>query len=99
MVSEVFEDYPANQIEALMWAVIAQMAAAGQRRPPNRGMVNDIYAVSRLLPYCDGMLVDNECRALLQNIPDRYALGFATRLWSPNNSGELSDYLRELESQ
>ena len=36
--SDAFNDYPANRISSLMWAVIGQQAATGRRRPPNRGI-------------------------------------------------------------
>jgi hypothetical protein len=54
-----------------MFAAIAHRAANGQRKPPNRGMANDIGVVSTLLPYCDAMFIDNGCLSLLQNIPKR----------------------------
>jgi len=95
--SDVLKDCPAERIAALMWAVIGQRAANGQKRPPNRGMVNDIGVVSALLPYCDAMLVDNETRALLDNIPNAHALPFKTRLFSYSNGHELIAYCHELE--
>jgi hypothetical protein len=62
-------------------------------------MTNDIKVVSTLLPYCDAMLVDNECRALLGNIPQRYALGYPTKLFSRNNGEEFLAYLKQIEAE
>jgi hypothetical protein len=98
LTSSAFRDAPSNRIEALMWAVIAHRAANGQRRPPNRGMINDISVVSSLLPYCDAMFIDNECRGLLANIPVRHRPTYATRLFSRNNSDDFLSYLREIET-
>jgi hypothetical protein len=82
-----------------MFAVIAYQAANGRTRPPNRGMSNDIKVVSSLMPYCDAMLVDNECRAMLANIPKAHALGYPTTVFSPAMGTEFLDYLRAIESQ
>src|SRR5437667_6213231 len=91
--SEASKNYPVNQLGSLLWAVIAQRAAAGQRRPPNRGMVNDINTVSSLLPFCDAMLVDNECRALIGNIPQRHQWSYPTLVFSPDTGAEFLAYL------
>ena len=96
--SEAFRDTPTNRISTRMFASIAHQAANGRTRPPNRGMSNDINVVSSLMPYCDAMLVDNECRAMLANIPKAHALGYPTRVFSPATGTEFLDYLRLIES-
>ena len=50
--SDALKSVPFNRLRSLLWAVIAQKAVAGQRRPPNRGTLYDIQFVSVLLPYC-----------------------------------------------
>lgn len=96
--SDTFRDTPANRISTLMYASIAHRAANGQKKPPNRGMANDIGIVSTLLPYCDAMFVDNECRALLQNIPQKYALGYATKVFSLRDGDAFVEYLKNIET-
>jgi hypothetical protein len=98
VASEAFKNTPANRLSALMWAVIAHQAANGRTKPINKGMNNDIDTVATLLPYCDAMLVDRECAALLGNIPGRYPIGFETRIFSPANRQEILDYLRSIEA-
>lgn len=95
--SDAFKDFPASDIATRMWAVIAQKAANGQRKPPNQGTVNDINIVSALLPYCDAMFVDNKCRALLNDIPAEYAFTYPTRLFSPNTGSAFIAYLKDIE--
>jgi hypothetical protein len=97
--SDAFMDFPASRIESSLWAVIGQQASQGRQKPLNRGMVNDINVVASLLPYCDAMFIDNECRGLLSNIPQKHALGYPTRVFSPNNKADFIDYLREIENQ
>lgn len=96
--SDVFRDVPANRISTLMFAAIAHRAANGQKKPPNRGMANDIGVVSTLLPYCDAMFIDNECLSLLENIPKRYAIDYPARLFSPRSGDAFLDYLKNIEA-
>jgi hypothetical protein len=98
LASDAYKDTPSNRISTLMWAVIAHQAANGRKHPPNRGMPNDIDTVSTLLPYCDAMLVDNECAAILGNIPKRFALGYDAKVFSPTKKAEFLDYLRQIEA-
>jgi hypothetical protein len=95
--SEPFKDTPANRIATRFFASIAHRAANGQKKPPNRGMANDIGIVSTLMPYCDAMFIDNECRAMLENIPKRHALAFPARIFSPRDGDTFLAYLKEVE--
>src|SRR5260370_42636779 len=66
--SGAINEAPFNVIAASMYASLAQKAAAGQKKVPNRGTFTDVNILSTLLPYCDAMFMDNGCRALLQDI-------------------------------
>ena len=94
--SGVMNEAPFNIIAASMYASLAQKAASGQKRPPNQGTINDVNMVSTLLPYCDGMFVDNECRALWQDIPRDFKLPFTCALFSPNIGDAFLRYLGRL---
>jgi hypothetical protein len=92
----VMNDAPFNVIAASLFASLSQKAAAGQKRPPNQGTNNDVNMLSTLLPYCDAMFVDNECRALWQNIPRNYKLPYPCALFSPNIGDEFLQYLNKI---
>ena len=79
-----------------MFAAIAMLAAVGKKEPPNEGMTPDIETVAHLLPYCDAMFMDNECRSLLLNVPLALRPPEASRVYSLNNSAELLEILRSL---
>ena len=95
--SDSFRDTPVNRISARLFASIAHRAANGQRKPPNRGMANDIGIVSSLMPYCDAMFIDNECRAMLENIPNKHALAFPARVFSLRDGDAFLAYLSDIE--
>ena len=92
----VMNDAPFNVIGASLFASLSQKAAAGRKRPPNQGTSNDVDMLSTLLPYCDAMFVDNECRALWQDIPRDYKLPYPCALFSPNIGDEFLAYLRRI---
>jgi hypothetical protein len=92
----VMNDAPFNVIRASLFASLSRKAAGGQKRPPNRGTSNDVDMLSTLLPYCDAMFVDNECRALWQDIPLDYKLPYPCALFSPNIRDEFLAYLRTI---
>lgn len=94
--SNAIDEAPFNTIGAAMYASLAMKAASGQKRIPNQGTVTDVNIVSTLLPYCDAMFMDNECRALLKDIPKKYALPYPCKVFSLNTGTEFIRYLREI---
>jgi hypothetical protein len=89
---------PFVKLQSMMYAAIAMRAAAGQKEPPNEGMTTDIETVAYLLPYCDAMLMDNDCRALLLNIPTALRPAEVARVYSLNSRTEFLDYLRSIRA-
>lgn len=87
---------PVSIIGASMLASLAVKAAAGQKELPNQGTATDIRLVSMLLPYCDAMFVDNKTRALLQDIPKKFALPYPCRVFSLNSGADFIRYLIEI---
>jgi hypothetical protein len=90
---------PFLKLQAMMYAAIAMRAAAGQREPPNEGMTTDIDNVAHLLPYCDAMFLDKECRALMLNVPMRVRPDDAKRLYSMQVKEEFLAFLREIRDR
>jgi len=89
---------PFLKIMALLFAGAARKAAAGQRRPPTRGFSTDVRMISTLLPCCDGILVDNECAALLREQPLVHEVDFGAKVFSLNARSDLVDWLDTVES-
>ncbi len=96
--SGAMNETPSNIISASMWASLAMQAAAGQKTPPDEGMVTDIDIVSALLPYCDAMFVDRKCRSLLFDIPKTHKLPYQCRVFSMANKDEFLQYLRDVRA-
>ncbi len=94
--SNAIDEAPFSVIGAAMYASLSRKAASGQKRIPNRGTANDVEIVSTLLPYCDAMFMDNECRALLQDIPKSHALPYRCRVFSPKTGTDFIRYLTEI---
>lgn len=97
--SKQFRNTPVNKISTRLFALIANTAANGQRRPPDQGMANDIDVVSAYLPYCDAMLIDNRVRAMLTTLPKRHGLDYPCRVFSRNNGDDFLAYLRSIEQE
>ena len=96
--SDKFRDMPVNLIATRLYAMIAYKAVNGQKRRPSPGMSKDIEIISTLMPYCDAMFIDNECRSLLENTPRKYALDFPTRVFSQNIGDKFIKYLQDIEA-
>lgn len=90
---------PFVKLQAMLFAAIAMSAAGGKKEPPNAGMTTDIETVAHLLPYCDAMFMDNECRALLMKIPSALRPPEAARVYSLNSRTEFLEYLRSLRAE
>jgi hypothetical protein len=85
--SDTIDNTPFNLVGAAMFASLSRKAAGGQKRRPSQGMGNDVEVISALLPYCDAMFVDNECRELLRAIPKEYKFPFRCQVFSYNTRG------------
>ena len=96
--SDVLLDIPFNEIASLIWAAVARKISAGQKRMPDGAMDQDIETISNLLPYCDALLIDRECHALLSEEPVRTRLEkYNTRVFSASNIREFMDFLDGIE--
>lgn len=85
---------PFNEINALLMAKLARHARMGQMRPPDRGMWNDIKAISAFLPYCDAMFLDNYCAALLR---EDSLIKYPIKIFSKKTGIQFISYLANLE--
>lgn len=99
LASTDIEYVPFTRIASSLYAAIAQKAANGMKRLPNMGMANDVNMISTLLPYCDAMFVDNECRGYLDDGNVRRKLKYGTQIFSYNNRAEFIRYLDDAESE
>ena len=98
--SEVQLEMPSNRLRAMLLASVAREAANGAKRPPNRGTLSDIAAVSLFLPYCDAMLVDNKVAALLRSQRLAKEVGrYRCRVFSWRSRDFLVAWLHEIEQQ
>jgi hypothetical protein len=61
-------------------------------------MITDIRVVSTLLPYCDGMFVDNFCRSILSEIPTKHKLPHKTLVFSSKTLGDFLQYLHGIRT-
>jgi hypothetical protein len=98
-LSPEIKQVPSVKISSMLYAAIARKAAAGQKRPPSRGMATDVEAISVLLPYCDAMFVDKECHALLRERPLCDSIDYGTLVFSLNNKQDFLDYLNRIETE
>lgn len=95
--SEYLRDIPFIKISAMLYAALARKAASGRVNPPNLGMTGDIEVISTLLPYCDAMFVDNECRGYLNEKPLCEEINYGTKIFSQRIKNEFLNYLEEIE--
>jgi hypothetical protein len=95
---ETLDHIPYVRTSCMLYAALARKAQAGQVRPPNRGMINDVHVVSTLLPYCVAMFLDNEMAGLLGEEPLRTRLDWGTRIFSRNTRGPFLEYLDEIRA-
>jgi len=99
LTSPSLKDVPFIRISSMLYAALARKAASGRKKPPNQGMANDIEVISLLLPYCDAMFMDNECRAYLTERPLSESVDcYHTEIFSQNTKEEFLQYLNTIES-
>lgn len=96
--SEVFEDTPYIRISSMLLAAMARKAASGRKKLPSRGFWTDVQIISTLLPYCDAMFIDNECRGFLAERPLCNKINYETKVFSHTNKDEFLSYLDDIKS-
>ncbi len=94
--SSQFENVPIHKISSMMFAATARQFAAGRKKPLTQGFSNDIGIISSIMPYCDAMFVDDECRNLFNENPLKTKLNYGAKLFSHSNREAFLAYLEEL---
>ena len=97
--SEEFESAPFIKIASILYAAMARKAATGKKKLPTRGFVTDVQIISTLLPYCDAMFIDKECRNFLMERPLCDEIDYGTRMFSLGNRNEFINYLDNIKSE
>jgi len=98
LYSETFEDAAYIKIASMLYAAMTRRAAhQGRKKPPGRGFFNDVKVISTLLPYCDAMFIDNECRTLLLEKPLCDDINYGTKVFSLKNKEEFLKYLEQIK--
>lgn len=95
--SDELGDIPFLKNQALLYAGVASQFASGRKKRINNGFVSDVEVISTLAPYCDAMIVDQECHNLLLSKPIANRFVGDCRFFSMRNKEELLSYLRDLE--
>ena len=97
LYTETFENAAHIEIASMLYAAMARRANKGKKEPPGRGFLNDIEVISTLLPYCDAMFIDNECRSLLLEKPLCDDISYSTKVFSLSNKEEFLEYLDQIK--
>jgi len=97
--SQIFEDTPYIKISSMLYAAMARQAASGRKKLPTRGFMTDVKIISTLLPYCDAMFIDNECRNFLTERPLCDEISYGTKVFSLADKNEFISYLENIKSK
>ena len=96
--SDLCRQLPHHRISAYLFAATAKRVIGGQKTIINKGMMNDIRAISAYAPYLDAMFVDKTSAQLLQERPLLEDLEYKARIFSFANRDDFMAYLEELEA-
>ena len=84
-INDIYQLY-FNKIYAALISVAARQYCSNKIKERNVSLLNDLETISILLPYCDVMIVDNECREFLnQNDAKKHIYPCKTKIFSKNN--------------
>lgn len=95
--SEELKKLPYVKISSALFASLAREAAQGRKKPPTKGMMNDIEVIASYAPFCDALFIDNECRRFLSNRDVKNKYDISSKVFSRDNKEEFIDYLDEIE--
>ena len=77
---------------------MARRAVQGQKTIVNKGLMNDVRAISCYAPYVDAMFIDKECAQLLRERPLIDDLEYKVRIFSLVQPDAFLSYLDEIEN-
>lgn len=90
-------EQPHHRISSYIFAALAKRVVNGKKRV-NRGMMNDVRAISIYAPYVDAMFIDKECADLLTEPKLVADLNYKARIFSFANPDAFLSYISELEA-
>lgn len=96
--SDANVNLPHHQISSYLFAGVARRVILGQKTIINKGLMNDIRAISCYAPYVDAMFVDKGCEQLLSERPISDDLRYKARIFSLSGTEAFLSYLDELEA-
>jgi len=97
LTSESLKNIPYVQISSMLFASLAREASLGRKKPPTKGMMNDIETIACYAPYCDAMFIDKECRRLLNQGITETGYKPHMSIFSRDNKDEFLEYLDAIE--
>lgn len=97
MASENIKNIPYVQISSILFASLAREGSLGRKKPPTKGMMNDIETIACYASYCDAIFIDNECRRLLNQGLKETGYKLKTKVFSQDNKDEFIKYLDGIE--
>lgn len=89
---------PQHRISSYLFAGLARRIVNNQRAP-DKGMMNDIQAISTYGPYVDAMFVDKMCENLLREQPLARDLKMKAKFFSMRTGEDFLAYLDGLAAQ
>lgn len=101
LTSPIMRELPFIKISSALQAAAFRKYCAGQKDIPkerNPSILTDIETISAVMPFCDAMMIDNECRNYLHEPSTRELIPYDTILFSTSNRAELVNYLEQIES-
>lgn len=95
--SESFKNIPYVKISSALYAALAEETKFGRKKPPTKGIMNDIEVIACYAPYYDAMFMDNECQRLFINGLKKSKIKLKTQIFSQQNQDKLLDHLDHIE--
>lgn len=95
--SESIKNIPYIKLSSMLFAALAVETKFGRKKPPSRGIMNDVEIIASYSPYCDAMLIDKECQRLLKRGLKETKNTLQTKIFSQNDKVEFIEYLDQIE--
>ncbi len=94
--SPQLENLPFLKISALLLAAMAWRVAGGQKKKSPSIFV-DFDMIATFLPYCDAMIIDNECHSFFKEKAFQEISKYGTQLFSLRCIDKFEQYLDDID--